>query len=97
MGDPFKEQTPEEQAQEVERLIDGYAKGRGIDEFRVVCDETNNPQETIDQGQLNVDIFIPVDWVLRRVNDPDTDPHNRLELLDMLEDQGFLNILPKTA
>ena len=27
--------------------------------FVIVCDETNNTQETIDQGKLIVDIYIP--------------------------------------
>jgi phage tail sheath protein FI len=28
-------------------------------DFEIVCDETNNTQETIDQGKLIVDIYIP--------------------------------------
>ena len=92
--DAFKEQTLEEMAANVERIVNGYLDHGGVEAYRVVCDETNNSQETRDQGQLNVDIFIPVDWVFRRINDPNCDPHDRLMLLDTLEEQGFLHISP---
>lgn len=37
----------------------GGLKGRSAQEaFRVVCDETNNPQATIDQGILNVEVAV---------------------------------------
>jgi len=30
-----------------------------IELFKVVCDETNNTKESLEQGYLKVDIFVP--------------------------------------
>lgn len=42
--------------------IDGYLRGiqgkRGLYDFKIVCDESNNDFEVIDRNGLNVDIFI---------------------------------------
>lgn len=32
-------------------------------QFRVVCDESNNPPESVEQGILNVDLKMPDWWV----------------------------------
>lgn len=29
-----------------------------LDKFKVVCDETNNTQDDIEQGRINVDVYI---------------------------------------
>ena len=39
------------------KLID-LPKGTRLDEFKVVCDETNNPKVDLDQGILKADIII---------------------------------------
>jgi hypothetical protein len=30
-----------------------------IEQFKVVCDETNNTKESLEQGYLKVDVFVP--------------------------------------
>lgn len=33
-------------------------QGDGLSKFKIVCDERNNPPAVIDQGQMNVDVYI---------------------------------------
>ena len=43
-------------------LVDPYLRGvrgrRGISDFFIVCDETNNPSEAVDRGEFRADIFL---------------------------------------
>lgn len=38
--------------------INAITTDRGLSTFKVVCDENNNTPETIDEGQLIVDVFV---------------------------------------
>jgi phage tail sheath protein FI len=40
------------------KIIDNYLECYTIQEFKVICDETNNSQEDIDNQKMNVDVFI---------------------------------------
>jgi phage tail sheath protein FI len=42
----------------VEPYLESIKARDGIDDFRVVCDSTNNTNQTIAQGQIIVDIYI---------------------------------------
>ena len=42
----------------IEDFLLPIRRGRGIEEFQVVCDENNNPPATRDQRVLNVDVYI---------------------------------------
>lgn len=39
------------------------------DQFRVVCDESNNPPESVKHGILNVDLKMPDWWTERYLNE----------------------------
>lgn len=43
---------------EVTRFLNRVVSQDGISEFRVICDETNNPQEVIDNNEMILDIEI---------------------------------------
>ena len=38
--------------------LDHYKATRAINEYKVVCDESNNPPSATDRNQLNVDLFV---------------------------------------
>jgi len=42
----------------VEFFLSGLMTKSSIDDFVVICDETNNPPSEIDQGNLNIDVVL---------------------------------------
>jgi len=36
---------------------------KNINDFKVVCDETNNNEESIKNGELNISFYVPIDDV----------------------------------
>jgi len=42
----------------IEPTLTTVQNGRGISEFKIVCDQTNNPQSVIDANEFVVDVFI---------------------------------------
>lgn len=56
--DPNDPQTRFNIRTKVEDFLLPIRRGRGIEEFLVVCDETNNPPEIRDQRILNVDVYV---------------------------------------
>ena len=38
--------------------LGNFLMNRGIESFKVICDETNNSREMIDRNRLNVDIYL---------------------------------------
>lgn len=50
--------TRSQLATEVSRFLNRVVTQDGISEYRVICDETNNPQEVIDNNEMVIDIEI---------------------------------------
>jgi len=42
----------------IEPFLREVQGSKGISEFKIICDESNNTQEVIDKGQFNADIFV---------------------------------------
>jgi phage tail sheath protein FI len=42
----------------VDSFCSGIKAGGGLDDYKVVCDNSNNPSSIIDANQLNVDLFV---------------------------------------
>lgn len=42
----------------IEPFLREVQGSKGISEFKIICDETNNTQEVIDKNQFNADIFV---------------------------------------
>ena len=47
----------------IKPFLSSVKAGRGIQEFLVVCDETNNTPQVIAQNQLIVDVYIKPTYV----------------------------------
>jgi phage tail sheath protein FI len=44
--------------QQISDFLEPIKNGRGLQRYQVVCDESNNKNQTIDLGQLNVDVYL---------------------------------------
>lgn len=42
----------------IEPFLREVQGSKGISEFKIICDESNNNQEVVDKGQFNADIFV---------------------------------------
>lgn len=43
---------------QIQNFLYDVKKGKGISDYCIICDETNNPPRVIDNNQLRVDVFL---------------------------------------
>lgn len=58
---PFLQNDPQERfeiKQDLGRIMRNMVEMNVLQDYKVVCDETNNPVELVDQNMLRVDIFV---------------------------------------
>lgn len=51
----------------VEEFLRQVYSGGGLEGYKVVCDDTNNPSQVIDSNQLNVDIYVQPTQVIEYI------------------------------
>ena len=52
----------------IKPFLSSVQAGRGIQDFMVICDESNNTPDVISRNQLAVDVFIKPTYVARNNN-----------------------------
>lgn len=56
------------QKDSLDRILAPIKKGRGLEWYAIVCDETNNPPEVEDNGDLILDVFMDVTRYTKRIH-----------------------------